>query len=49
MIALVYGLQVRLTTKCCTGALLSHALQAIIFILKREFMLIGWMVVYILS
>lgn len=28
----------------------THAsLQALIFILKREFMLIGWMVVYILS
>ena len=26
-----------------------YGLQAIIFILKREFMLVGWMVVYILS
>ncbi|KAM6496484.1 glycosyltransferase family 2 protein [Amanita muscaria] len=28
---------------------ITYGLQAIIFILKREFMLIGWMVVYILS
>ena len=26
-----------------------YGLQAIIFLLKREFMLIGWMVVYLLS
>lgn len=26
-----------------------YGLQAVIFILKREFMLIGWMVVYILA
>lgn len=26
-----------------------YGLQAIIFILKREFMLVGWMVVYIIS
>jgi chitin synthase len=26
-----------------------YGLQALIFILKREFMLIGWMVVYILA
>jgi chitin synthase len=26
-----------------------YGLQALIFILKREFMLVGWMVVYILS
>jgi chitin synthase len=26
-----------------------YGLQAIIFILKREFMLVGWMVVYIAS
>lgn len=26
-----------------------YGLQAIIFILKREFMLVGWMVVYLLS
>lgn len=31
--------------------LISHSieLQAVIFIMKREFMLIGWMVVYLLS
>ncbi|KAJ7114120.1 chitin synthase [Mycena epipterygia] len=28
---------------------LTYGLQAIIFIIKREFMLVGWMVVYILS
>jgi chitin synthase len=27
----------------------TYGLQALIFILKREFMLIGWMVVYIIS
>jgi chitin synthase len=27
----------------------TYGLQAIIFILKREFMLVGWMIVYILS
>jgi chitin synthase len=27
----------------------TYGLQAVIFILKREFMLIGWMVVYIIS
>ena len=26
-----------------------YGLQAVIFILKREFMLIGWMIVYILA
>ena len=26
-----------------------YGLQAVIFIVKREFMLVGWMVVYILS
>ena len=26
-----------------------YGLQALIFILKREFMLVGWMVVYIIS
>lgn len=26
-----------------------YGLQALIFILKREFMLIGWMIVYILA
>ena len=26
-----------------------YGLQAIIFLLKREFMLVGWMVVYLLS
>jgi chitin synthase len=26
-----------------------YGLQAIIFILKREFMLVGWMVIYILA
>jgi len=26
-----------------------YGLQAIIFLLKREFMLIGWMVLYILA
>lgn len=27
----------------------TYGLQAIIFILKREFMLVGWMIVYLLS
>jgi len=27
----------------------TYGLQAIIFILKREFMLVGWMVVYLAS
>jgi len=27
----------------------TYGLQAIIFILKREFMLVGWMIVYIMS
>lgn len=27
----------------------TYGLQAFIFIIKREFMLVGWMVVYILS
>ena len=26
-----------------------YGLQAIIFILKREFMLVGWMIIYILA
>ena len=26
-----------------------YGMQALIFIIKREFMLLGWMVVYILS
>jgi chitin synthase len=26
-----------------------YALQAIIFLLKREFMLIGWMIIYIMA
>ena len=30
-------------------ALMANSTQALIFILKREFMLVGWMVVYLLS
>ncbi len=47
MIGAVYGLQVcRITT---VRAKLAYLHQALIFILKREFMLVGWMVVYILA
>ena len=47
MLAVVYGLQVRALIFCQLPILIFG--QAIIFLIKREFMLIGWMVVYILS
>jgi hypothetical protein len=48
MIATVYGLQVRLDRKC--NALTNWAFpEALIFIIRREFMLVGWMVVYLVS
>jgi hypothetical protein len=48
MIAAVYGLQVGLYRNCI--ALANWAfLEALIFIIRREFMLVGWMVVYLLS
>ena len=48
MIAAVYGLQVGLYRNCNT---LTNwvFLEALIFIIRREFMLVGWMVVYLLS
>lgn len=48
MLAAVYGLQVRFQISRDVN-ICSYVLQALIFILKREFMLVGWMVVYILS
>lgn len=48
MIAAGYGLQARLIY-CCVAPLVNILTQILIFILKREFMLIGWMVVYLLS
>lgn len=47
MIAAVYGLQV--STEFAPQQLYADPLQALVFIIKREFMLVGWMVVYILS
>jgi hypothetical protein len=47
MIAAVYGLQVG-TKRILRYHALTRA-KALVFIIKREFMLIGWMVVYILS
>ena len=50
MIAAVYGLQVGVSLLSPTSKRLnSMFLQALIFIVKREFMLVGWMVVYIIS
>ena len=50
MIAAVYGLQASLHRSLYNIARCSSILlQALIFLLKREFMLIGWMVVYLLS
>ena len=50
MIASVYGLQVSFSSllSAAGNRVLMHV-QAIIFLIKREFMLIGWMVVYIAS
>jgi hypothetical protein len=48
MIAAVYGLQVRLFQNC--NALTNWAFpEALIFIIRREFMLVGWMIVYLVS
>jgi hypothetical protein len=48
MIAAVYGLQVRLDRNC--NALTNRAFpEALIFIIRREFMLVGWMIVYLVS
>lgn len=49
MIAATYGLQVRQVDSARVVPPLIIVSQAIIFILKREFMLVGWMVVYIIS
>ncbi len=49
MIAAVYGLQVRLHRKNLLGSYQRVFLQALIFIIRREFMLVGWMVVYLIS
>jgi hypothetical protein len=48
MIASVYGLQVRWNQSSYT---LTNCVfvEALIFIIRREFMLVGWMVVYLLS
>jgi hypothetical protein len=48
MLGVTYGLQVSNLFFCLVYITL-HFGQAIIFILKREFMLVGWMVVYLLS
>ncbi len=50
MLAVTYGLQVstKHALRSCVLYLLTN-IQALIFILHREFMLVGWMVVYILS
>jgi hypothetical protein len=48
MIAAVYGLQVRLDRN--RNALTNWAFpEALIFIIRREFMLVGWMIVYLVS
>jgi hypothetical protein len=48
MIAAVYGLQVRLDQN--RNALTNWAFpEALIFIIRREFMLVGWMIVYLVS
>jgi hypothetical protein len=51
MIATVYGLQVRLyrNYRNCNALTNWAFLEALIFIIRREFMLVGWMVVYLLS
>jgi chitin synthase len=48
MIACVYGLQVRWNQSSHTLANFIFV-EALIFIIRREFMLVGWMVVYLLS
>jgi len=49
MIAVVYGLQVRLYNRNCNAPTNCVFLEALIFIIRREFMLVGWMIVYLIS
>ena len=46
LIGAVYGLQVGVSVISKTTLI---SLQALIFIVKREFMLVGWLVLYILA
>jgi hypothetical protein len=48
MIAAVYGLQVRLY-RSFYGLANCNFVEVLIFIIRREFMLVGWLVVYLLS
>jgi chitin synthase len=52
MLGITYGLQVsRAITRSVISVCSRYSVpfQALIFIIKREFMLVGWMVVYLLS
>jgi chitin synthase len=49
MLGITYGLQVSRAITRSVISVYSVPFPALIFIIKREFMLVGWMVVYLLS